>query len=83
MQGRGRIDENIQWGQIQKLNVGSMAIFAQESRVTVDGTVQLSRIEKDFVFGPEVDGQRVSNMTNKQRSLVNECVDEVNVQERR
>ena len=39
----------------------------------------LSRIEKDRVFDPEIDGKRVSTMSNKQRTLINVGIDEVNV----
>ena len=81
MQDRDHIDESIQWDQIQRLNAEFMAIFAQEFRETADGTVYLSRIEKDRVSGPEIDGTRVSTMSSKQRKLVQEGFDEVKLAE--
>ena len=58
----------------------SSCVFVQEKREAQYGVVYLSRIENDRVFDPETDGKCVSIMLNKQRTLMNEGINEVNTQ---
>lgn len=80
LQDRDQIYVNVFWYDIQEYDIEFMAIFCQETRTTVDGTLSLSGVEKDRVFKHEIDGKRVSTMSNRQRELVNAGIDELNVQ---